>query len=129
MTETEKCMKAKRIRIAAAGLLLATALEGIAATASAAFADDGWPQAYVWATDVRVHNNPDTSSADIVGTVSQSWVPARCQKPGPNVTDGNSSSNWWTYVEIPDGHDTMGWINNVFITGPAKPSWIPVCDS
>jgi hypothetical protein len=78
--KTEKCMKIKHI--AATSLLLAVALEGGAVTAPVASADDGWPQAYVWATGVRVHNNPDTSSADIVGTVSQVLGADRMPKAG-----------------------------------------------
>ncbi|WP_328349953.1 peptidase M23 [Streptomyces sp. NBC_00457] len=119
----------KLIRRTATALAVATLTTGaLAATAQAAPAD-GDPaltDVYIWATDVQLREDTNTSS-NVLAVRSQHWLDAVCQKQGQTVTDpGVGTNSWWTAVQEFAGSD-IAWVSNLYLQGGEKIEGVPDC--
>ncbi|MGW0763766.1 peptidase M23 [Streptomyces sp. NPDC002814] len=122
----------KLIRRTATALAVATLTTGaLAATAQAAPAapNDGDPaltDVYIWATDVQLREDTNTSS-NVLAVRSQHWLDAVCQKQGQTVTDpGVGTNSWWTAVQEFAGSD-IAWVSNLYLQGGEKIEGVPDC--
>ncbi|GAA4936021.1 peptidase M23 [Streptomyces coeruleoprunus] len=96
----------------------------------------GWPQVYIWASDVNVRHDPAdadcvfypsrASCPTVVAKVSRLTVSAHCQRQGETIHDAGYSNKWWTLVETPAGK--IGWVNNIYIKGGEKIAGVPDCN-
>lgn len=76
-----------------------------------------------WATSVNIRSAANTT-ASVVGTITNpSTVNVICQTPGQSVTDNGYTSTYWSRLAEP----AVGYISNVYITGPAKLPNVPDC--
>ncbi|WP_210593500.1 peptidase M23 [Streptomyces sp. GESEQ-35] len=122
----------KLIRRSATALAVATLAAGaLAGTAQAAptAANDGDPtltDVYIWATDVSLREDTNTSS-NVLAVRSQYWLDAVCQKQGQTVSDpAVGTNNWWTAVQEFAGSD-IAWVNNLYLQGGEKIEGVPDC--
>jgi hypothetical protein len=124
--------------IVTAGLLLASV--AVAQPVSALT----HPGVTVWANGVNVRfdatNGTTTRPCDLYPSLANCPVvkavinagtyEADCQAQGQTISYGGYTSNWWTAVHrgAPgQGTPWVGYVSNVFLTGPAKMPNVPVC--
>ncbi|MEV2216061.1 peptidase M23 [Streptomyces sp. NPDC050997] len=119
----------RRSATALAVAALATGALATTAQAAPATADGGDPtltDVYVWATDVNLREQPNTSS-NVLAVRSTYWLDAVCQKQGQTVTDpAVGTNNWWTAVMELSGSD-IAWVNNLYLRGGQKIAGVPDC--
>lgn len=99
---------------------------------------------HVWAYDVNVryannapgpltacdHYPGPTNCPYIRGTVNPGTYQADCQQAGQLITYDGWSSNYWTAIHAgPPGAGSrwLGYLSNVFLTGPAIIPGLPLC--
>jgi hypothetical protein len=102
-----------------------------AAPAATSCGTYGTMNAYVWASDVRVHTGPHLWNT-VIGECGPSWVHADCQLQGDEVVYGAYRNNWWVFAETHVGNFYNGYISGVFIPGGSNDSplpGIPLCSS
>ncbi|MFI7389643.1 MULTISPECIES: peptidase M23 [Streptomyces] len=112
----------------AAALLTAGALTATAQAAPAAPSggDPTLTDVYIWATDVRLRQEPTTDS-NVLAVRSTYWLDAVCQKQGQYVNDPAVGGNsWWTAVQEFSGSD-IAWVNNLYLRGGEKIAGVPDC--
>ncbi|MEU8728249.1 peptidase M23 [Streptomyces tendae] len=112
----------------AAALLTAGALTATAQAAPAAPSggDPTLTDVYIWATDVRLRQEPTTDS-NVLAVRSTYWLDAVCQKQGQYVNDpAVGGNNWWTAVQEFSGSD-IAWVNNLYLRGGEKIAGVPDC--
>ncbi|MFG2316867.1 peptidase M23 [Streptomyces tendae] len=112
----------------AAALLTAGALTATAQAAPAAPSggDPTLTDVYIWATDVRLRQEPTTDS-NVLAVRSTYWLDAVCQKQGQYVHDPAVGGNsWWTAVQEFSGSD-IAWVNNLYLRGGEKIAGVPDC--
>ncbi|WP_282085868.1 peptidase M23 [Streptomyces tendae] len=112
----------------AAALLTAGALTATAQAAPAAPSggDPTLTDVYIWATDVRLRQEPTTDS-NVLAVRSAYWLDAVCQKQGQYVNDPAVGGNsWWTAVQEFSGSD-IAWVNNLYLRGGEKIAGVPDC--
>ncbi len=129
MGETDmKRLTRHSVTALAAALLTAGALTATAQAAPAAPSggDPTLTDVYIWATDVRLRQEPTTDS-NVLAVRSAYWLDAVCQKQGQYVNDPAVGGNsWWTAVQEFSGSD-IAWVNNLYLRGGEKIAGVPDC--
>lgn len=71
---------------------------------------------HMYASGVNVRPTPDTSGAPVGSLPQPTTVYVECQTPGETVTYNGYTNDLWSKLSSP----VAGYINNVFIQGPAS---------
>lgn len=69
-----------------------------------------------WVAGVNVRPTPDTTGAPVGYLPTTTTVYVECQTEGETVTESGYTNNLWSKLSSPH----VGYINNVFIQGPAS---------
>ncbi|MFE0419731.1 peptidase M23 [Streptomyces tendae] len=120
---TRHSVTALAAAVLTAGALTATAQ---AAPAAPSGGDPTLTDVYIWATNVRLRQEPTTDS-NVLAVRSTYWLDAVCQKQGQYVNDPAVGGNsWWTAVQEFSGSD-IAWVNNLYLRGGEKIAGVPDC--
>ncbi|PPS78427.1 peptidase M23 [Streptomyces sp. MH60] len=123
----KRLMRHSGTALAAAALTVgALAATAQAAPAAPSGGDPTLTDVYIWATDVRLRQQPTTDSS-VLAVRSTYWLDAVCQKRGQYVTDPAVGGNdWWTAVQEFSGSD-IAWVSNLYLRGGEKIAGVPDC--
>ncbi|MGX1032508.1 peptidase M23 [Streptomyces sp. SAI-097] len=123
----KRLMRYSGTALAAAALTVgALAATAQAAPAAPSGGDPTLTDVYIWATDVRLRQEPTTDS-NVLAVRSTYWLDAVCQKRGQYVNDPAVGGNdWWTAVQEFSGSD-IAWVSNLYLRGGEKIAGVPDC--
>ena len=123
--------------IVTAGLLLASVAvaQPVCADPSRCDRVGQWRQRAVDATNGTTTRPcdlyPSLANCPVVkAVINAGTYEADCPAQGQTISYGGYTSNWWTAVHrgAPgQGTPWVGYVSNVFLTGPAKMPNVPVC--
>ncbi|MGJ5893868.1 cutinase family protein [Streptomyces niveiscabiei] len=82
----------------------------------------GDPGFSTWGSGVQVHADSSTSTATVHTFSGPTNVRIRCQERGESVTAEGITNSAWSYLP-----DFGGWVNNIYIQGPAWLDGVPSC--
>ncbi|WP_240656572.1 cutinase family protein [Streptomyces sp. V2] len=82
----------------------------------------GDPGFSTWGSGVQVHADSSTSTATVHTFSGPTDVRIRCQERGESVTAEGITNSAWSYLP-----DFGGWVNNIYIQGPAWLDGVPSC--